>query len=84
MSRHHSTVRFEEKDKEFVIEDAASKFGTLVLIRKRLVVRDLSCGLAIQVGPNVFRFQVRRAFGPPGQQLPAEEEEEEEEEVEDD
>lgn len=80
VSRHHSTVRFEDKTKEYFIEDAASKFGTLILIKKRLVVRDTSSGLAIQVGPNVFRFVVRRALGPPGQKLPEEEEEEEEEE----
>lgn len=80
MSRHHASVRFEERSKEYLIEDAASKFGTLILIKKRLVVRDISNGLAIQVGPNVFGFQVRRAFGVPGQQLPREEEEEELEE----
>ncbi len=70
VSRHHSSIRYEEKDREFLIEDASSKFGTLILIKKRLVVRDISNGLAIQVGPNVFQFKVKRAFGPPGQVLP--------------
>jgi hypothetical protein len=70
VSRHHSSIRFDEKEKEFLIEDVASKFGTLILVKKRLVVRDTSSGLAIQVGPNVFQFKVKRAVGAPGQQMP--------------
>lgn len=78
VSRHHSSIRYDEDLKDFLIEDASSKFGTLILIRKRLVVRDTTSGIAIQVGPNVFQFRVKRAIGQPGQVIPQFEEEEEE------
>lgn len=56
VSRQHAVIRF--KNDGFYLQDSMSKFGTLVLIRKRLPL-NVSITKAIQIGRTVINFQVK-------------------------
>jgi pSer/pThr/pTyr-binding forkhead associated (FHA) protein len=53
VSRQHAVIRF--KNDGFYLQDNMSKFGTLVLVRRRLPL-SLSQTKAVQVGRTVINF----------------------------
>lgn len=56
VSRQHAVIRF--KQDGFYLQDNMSKFGTLVLVRKRLPL-NVSVTKAVQVGRTVVNFQIK-------------------------
>eukprot|EP00382_Lankesteria_abbotti_P000781 CAMPEP_0113844246 /NCGR_PEP_ID=MMETSP0372-20130328/141_1 /TAXON_ID=340204 /ORGANISM="Lankesteria abbotti" /LENGTH=582 /DNA_ID=CAMNT_0000813249 /DNA_START=152 /DNA_END=1900 /DNA_ORIENTATION=+ /assembly_acc=CAM_ASM_000359 len=55
ISRYHATIRFNETEREFTLDDHKSKFGTLISLRRP---HYLSAGekFSVQVGRTVLRF----------------------------
>lgn len=56
VSRQHAVIRF--KNDGFYLQDNMSKFGTLVLVRRRLHL-SLAQTKAVQVGRTVINFQIK-------------------------
>jgi pSer/pThr/pTyr-binding forkhead associated (FHA) protein len=56
VSRCHAMVKF--KDGKFYLEDNVSKFGTLVLIKKRTSLLP-GFNKAVQIGRTVINFSVK-------------------------
>jgi len=56
VSRCHALVKF--KDGRFLLEDNVSKFGTLVLIKKRTPLYP-GFNKAVQIGRTVINFSVK-------------------------
>jgi len=50
VSRHHATISYDSDRNQFVLQDNKSKFGTLVLIKKSLLVRPHISGVGFQIG----------------------------------
>ena len=50
VSRSHASISFNREAKSFSITDNKSKFGTLVLIKRGLIVRPKFKGISFQVG----------------------------------
>lgn len=50
ISRNHASIAFNPEEKTFTITDNKSKFGTLVLIKKGLIVRPKFKGISFQIG----------------------------------
>jgi pSer/pThr/pTyr-binding forkhead associated (FHA) protein len=63
VSRHHANLVYDFENRCFLLEDNKSKFGTLVLIRKNLLVSPLTRGLAFQMGGEIFAFDTQRGEG---------------------
>ena len=60
VSRCHALIKF--KDGKFLLEDNVSKFGTLVLIKKRVSLLP-NFNKAVQIGRTVINFSVKN-MGP--------------------
>ena len=60
VSRCHAHIKF--KDGKFLLEDNMSKFGTLVLIKKRISLVP-GFNKAVQIGRTVINFSVKN-MGP--------------------
>lgn len=60
VSRHHANFIYDFENRRFLLEDNKSKFGTLVLVRKNLLITPLHRGLAFQMGGEIFAFETRR------------------------
>lgn len=60
VSRAHASIEYNPLDKSFSIIDNKSKFGTLILIKKGLIVRPKYKGISFQVGAEVFSFEALR------------------------
>jgi hypothetical protein len=58
VSRCHAIIRQEKGD--FFIEDNNSKFGTLVYIKKPLILNNENNNLALQVGRSVLSFNLKK------------------------
>ena len=56
VSRFHAQIRYEGE--HFVLEDNQSKFGTLVLVKDRLMMENGS-SKAVQIGRTVVSFSVK-------------------------
>jgi pSer/pThr/pTyr-binding forkhead associated (FHA) protein len=56
VSRCHAVIRF--KNDGFYLQDNMSKFGTLVLVRRRLPLSP-AITRAVQVGRTVINFQIK-------------------------
>jgi pSer/pThr/pTyr-binding forkhead associated (FHA) protein len=56
VSRCHALIKF--KDGKFLLEDNVSKFGTLVLIKKRVSLLP-GFNKAVQIGRTVINFSVK-------------------------
>lgn len=56
VSRCHAMIKF--VDGKFVLEDNHSKFGTLVLVKKRTPLMP-GIGKAVQVGRTVLNFSIK-------------------------
>jgi len=58
VSRCHAVLKYENGS--FFIEDNASKFGTLVLVKGPLSVSLANNHLALQVGRSILYFSVKK------------------------
>ena len=58
VSRLHAVIRYEGD--HFVLEDNASKFGTVVLVKDQLHLENGS-SKAIQIGRTVVSFSLKNA-----------------------
>jgi len=54
VSRIHAILKYREKEKEFILEDNNSKFGTMVLAKNGILIRPHQPGISIQVGEELF------------------------------
>ena len=50
VSRHHATFSYNRDTHEFGLEDNRSKFGTLVLVKKNILIRPKMKGIGFQIG----------------------------------
>lgn len=64
ISRAHASIEYFPENKEFRLSDNKSKFGTLVLIKKGLLIHPTFSGTSFQVGAEVFSFEAIRGPGP--------------------
>ena len=60
ISRHHANLIYNFEEKAFKLEDNKSKFGTLVLIKKNMLVNPHHRGIGFQVSGEVYLFETRR------------------------
>lgn len=56
VSRHHANLLYDFENKKFMVEDNKSKFGTLVLIKKNLLINPFQRGISFQIGGEIFVF----------------------------
>ena len=50
-------------EKQFVLEDNKSKFGTLLLVRTNVIINPHQRAIGFQVGGEVFLFETNRTEG---------------------
>lgn len=50
VSRHHANLIYDYESRQFFIEDNKSKFGTLVLVKRNLIVSPKNRGISFQMG----------------------------------
>jgi len=60
VSRHHANLIYDFENKQFFLEDNKSKFGTLVLIKRNLLINPFQRGISFQLGGEVFTFDTSR------------------------
>jgi hypothetical protein len=63
VSRHHANILYDFDTRRFLLEDNKSKFGTLVLVKKNLLVTPHVRGLAFQMGGEIYAFETQRGEG---------------------
>jgi pSer/pThr/pTyr-binding forkhead associated (FHA) protein len=63
VSRHHANLIYDFENRQFLLEDNKSKFGTLVLIKRNLLVNPFQRGISFQLGGEVFTFDTTRGEG---------------------
>jgi len=51
---------YDFESKQFLIEDNHSKFGTLVLVKKNVIVSPKTRGLSFQIEGEIFTFETHR------------------------
>ncbi len=54
VSRHHAIFGFDKGLNKFYVEDSSSKFGTLILINRPLIVHCKRSGLCVQASGNAM------------------------------
>jgi pSer/pThr/pTyr-binding forkhead associated (FHA) protein len=50
VSRHHASIIYDANLSQFILEDNRSKFGTLVLIKRNLLIKPNMRGIGFQIG----------------------------------
>lgn len=50
VSRHHANLIYDFENRQFLLEDNKSKFGTLVQIKRNLLVNPFQRGISLQTG----------------------------------
>lgn len=60
ISRAHACIEYLPEQKQFTICDNKSKFGTLLLIKKGLLVRPKYRNISFQIGAEVYSFDAIR------------------------
>lgn len=63
ISRHHANLIYDYENRQFLIEDNHSKFGTLVLVKKNLIVSPKTRGISFQIEGEIFTFETHRLEG---------------------
>jgi pSer/pThr/pTyr-binding forkhead associated (FHA) protein len=63
VSRHHANLIYDFDNKQFLLEDNKSKFGTLVQIKRNLLVNPFQRGISFQTGGQVYTFETSRNEG---------------------
>ncbi len=63
VSRHHANLIYDFEGRRFLLEDNKSKFGTLVQVKKNLVINPFERGITIQIGGELFTFETSRGEG---------------------
>ena len=63
ISRHHANLIYNFEERQFVLEDNKSKFGTLLLVKKNLLINPHQRGIGFQVSGEVFLFETHRTEG---------------------
>lgn len=61
VSRHHATLSYNYNINKFILEDNRSKFGTLVLVKRNMLVKPNMKGIGFQIGTEVYRFEAVRS-----------------------
>jgi predicted component of type VI protein secretion system len=56
ISRHHANITYDFDNKTFLLEDNKSKFGTLVLIKRNLLINPFQRGISFQLGGELYAF----------------------------
>lgn len=63
VSRHHANLIYDFEGRTFYLEDNKSKFGTLVLVKKNLLINPFQRGITFQMGGEIFMFETQRGEG---------------------
>lgn len=54
---------YDFENRKFLLEDNKSKFGTLVLVKKNLLINPFQRGISFQMGGEIFVFDTQRGEG---------------------
>lgn len=56
ISRAHAVLEYVAQEKSFYLYDNKSKFGTLTLIKKGLLIKPEYKNISLQLGAEIFSF----------------------------
>lgn len=63
VSRHHANLWYDLESRRFLLEDNKAKFGTLVLVKRNLLINPMQRGLTLQMGGELYVFETHRQEG---------------------